>query len=137
MVAFFTLVVAGVCLRRKHQAKQKKGDEEHRDVPAIVAKPDRGGATFNVAPSQRCPAKHTGGCDVVQAALEAANNLARNSQFPGVCEAAFLVSTLVSLISNDRGRIAESEARLKRCHLLVTMLERAALVLGKVRVRGC
>lgn len=74
-----------------------------------------------------------GGYDVAKAVLEIAHKLARQSQCPGVSEAATLVSTLVNLISDGRSSSADVDARLKKCRLLVTMLERAAMVLGKVR----
>ena len=74
--------------------------------------------------------------DVVDAVMEIASNLARQSHFPVVYEAATLVSTMVNLISHDRGSVAETESMLKRCRFLVMTLERAAMVLGKVRQLG-
>lgn len=136
-VAIVALIVAGVCLRMRHQAKQNSNDKDDKDVAAITAE-QGGAAATNYAVTSACdPCASSGTRDVVQAVLEAANDLALNSQFPGVSEAATLVSTLVNLISNDRGRLAESDARLKRCRLLVTMLQQAATVLGKVRVSAC
>ena len=75
----------------------------------------------------------SGGYDVAKAILEAAHKIAQKSQFPGVCEAAMLVSTLVNMISDGRSSSADVDARLKKCRLLITMLERASTVLGKVR----
>ena len=140
IVAVATILVfvcAAVFVRKKHQAKKEDGEKLGGDVLAIVAEPNAATATDNATTLACDPPQPSGANDVVQAVLEAANNLAQNSQFPGVAEAAVLVKTLVTLISNDRGRIAESEARLKRCRLLVAMLGRAATVLENVRLIDC
>ena len=132
------VIVAGLYLRRKLKSKQIDDDDKQDGGASaiIVEKPDETRATANDTPSPSDPPP-SGQCSVVQAVLEAANHLAQNSQFPGVSEAAMLVSTLVDMISNDQGRMAETEARLARCGLLVTMLEQAAIVLGNVRSCGC
>ena len=137
VTATLVCVCAGVFLRKKHQPNQNSNSKVEEDVPDIVPEPDGAASTSNTAPSVRDRSEQSGTSDVVLAVLEAADNLAHHSQFPGVAEAATLVKTLVTLISNDRGRIAEAEARLRRCHLLVLMLERAATVLGKVRLSAC
>lgn len=74
---------------------------------------------------------------VVKAVMEAACKLAMQSHCPGVCEAATLVSILVEMVSDDQANVAEVESRLKRCRLVVITLERASLVLGKVRLSDC
>ena len=137
VTATLVCVCAGVFLRKKHQPNQNSNSKVDEGVPDNVSDPDGAAAKNNAAPSVCDRSEHSGTSDVVLAVLEAADNLAHHSQFPGVAEAATLVKTLVTLISNDHGRIAEAEARLKRCHLLVVMLERAATVLGKVRLSDC
>eukprot|EP00904_Undaria_pinnatifida_P006344 jgi/Undpi1/283/HiC_scaffold_1.g00279.m1 len=132
VTATLVCVCAGVFLRKKHQPNQNSNNKVDEGVPDNVSDPDEAAAKNNAAPSVCDRSEHSGTSDVVLAVLEAADNLAHHSQFPGVAEAATLVKTLVTLISNDHGRIAEAEARLKRCHLLVVMLERAATVLGKI-----
>ena len=102
-------------------------------VSAIVARtetvPDIKGGTLAAVGS---PAS-SGDKDVAKAVVEAACNLALQSHVPGVCEAAKLVSILVNLVLDDEGSIAEIESGVKRCRLLITILKRAAMVLGKVR----
>lgn len=137
LAAILAFVCAGVLGVWKYQAK-KNGDETHGgDVLAVLADQTSPATTNYATPSACDPSERSGTNDVLQAVLEAAHNLAQNSQFPGVAEAATLVKTLATLVSNDRRRIAEAEAKLKRCRLLVAMLERAATVLGKVSSGGC
>lgn len=74
--------------------------------------------------------------EVAKAVVEAARNLAMQFHFPGVSEAATLVSILVNLVSDDHTSFAEVESRVKRCRLVIMMLQRASMVLGKVRLHG-
>lgn len=175
VIAVVAVIVAGVCLRRKKLAKQKKGDaqgerrssgvprvverprkaSERRsipfvsdflapDAPRVVERPRFATTTRthsvppagDLPPPPERPGVPSGGgrYDIAKAVLEIAHKLARESRCPGVSEAAALVSTLVNLISDGRNTSAEVDARLKKCRLLVTMLERAVMVLGKVRV---
>ena len=78
----------------------------------------------------------SGVSDVAKAVVEAAYNLALQCPFPGVCEAATLVSVLVNLVRDDQGNTAEMESKIKRCRLVILILQRAAMVLGKVRRHG-
>lgn len=75
-----------------------------------------------------------GGFGLVDAVLEAAQELANNCQTPGISEAATVVSILVNLVSDSRD--SDSDARLRQCRAIITMLERAAKVVGKVRRPG-
>ncbi|CAM9404226.1 unnamed protein product [Ectocarpus sp. 12 AP-2014] len=68
-----------------------------------------------------------------QAVLAAAEELAHHCQIPGVSEAATAVSILIHLVLDSRDLTSRGEAAVKRCRSIVTMLERAAKVLGK----GC
>lgn len=79
------------------------------------------------------PTESASDSEVVKAVVEAARNLATQSHFPGVSEAATLVSILVNLVSDDHACSAEVESRVKRCRLVIMMLQRASLVIGKVR----
>ena len=80
------------------------------------------------------PSSPPKGSQVAKAVVEAACKLAMQSHCPGVCEAATLVSILVQMVSDDQGNATEVESRLKRCRLVIMVLERASLVLGKVSV---
>lgn len=173
VIAVVTVIVAGVCLRRRWIANKPKGDEyggppssdipraverprftsmSRRSIPSVSDLPASDGprvverSRAYITSSRAVPPKGDlpppreeprptsgGGYDVAKAILEIAHKLARQSQCPGVSEAATLVSTLVNLISDGRSSSAEIDARLKKCRLLVAMLERAAMVLGKVR----
>lgn len=118
--------------RREHQIRDVRGSSFDLAVDAPPA-PD---VPNSATPSVDYSSPQFGGCDVVNAILEVAHNVAQQSQVPGVCEAAMLVSTLVNLISADRTNIADAEERLQRCHLLATMLQRAATVLEQVWLSG-
>eukprot|EP00904_Undaria_pinnatifida_P006288 jgi/Undpi1/278/HiC_scaffold_1.g00274.m1 len=71
------------------------------------------------------------GNDIAQAVAEAAGSLALNSRFPGICEAATLVLILVGLVSDEQSCSEEVELRLKRCRLVMMILQKASTVLGK------
>lgn len=89
----------------------------------------RGGVEPEVA--RRRPSG--GGVGVARAVMEAARDLAQQSPILGVSEAATLVSILVDLVSDGRDSLGGGEERLKRCRSIVTLLQRASKVLGKVR----
>ncbi|CBJ30846.1 similar to CG1848-PA, isoform A/ leucine rich repeat protein [Ectocarpus siliculosus] len=63
-----------------------------------------------------------------QAVLAAAEELVHNCQIPGVCEAATAVSILIRLVLDSRD--LTSSPGVKRCRSIVTMLQRAAKVVG-------
>lgn len=63
---------------------------------------------------------------------EAALDLARNSQIPGVSEAAMAVSILVNLLMDNQNNKKSTEGSMRRCRSIIKMLERASTVLGKV-----
>ena len=92
--------------------------------------PANGGGAYGIVSSA------SSGGDVGKAVVEAARTLAVQSQFPGVSEAATLVSILVNLVLDDKRHAAEMESRVKRCRIVIMMLERAAMVLGQVRMPG-
>lgn len=139
------MVCALLCMCKRHTRKDDSDEQgQGSEVPATAAaRPDEVPAVDVQAVFQSeddpLPRSVSGRLDVqvVDAIMEMASNLARQSHFPGVCEAATLVSTLVNLISHDRGSVAETESRLKRCSLLLSTLQRAATVLGKVRQLDC
>lgn len=79
--------------------------------------------------------KSSRGSGLGRAVAELAQQLALNSQIPGVSEAAGAVSILVDLLTNNRENKKGAEASLKRCGSIVVMLQRAAKVLGKVSGR--
>lgn len=115
----------------------KKGPAEEVGAPAVVAKeekvPDANGGTLAEVGSSP---NSSGSSDIIKAVAEAARKLALQCPFPGVCEAATLVSSLVNMIRDDKGHTAEMESRVKRCRLVIMILQRAAMVLGKVRTHG-
>lgn len=78
----------------------------------------------------------SGVSDVAKAVVEAAYNLALQCPFPGVCEAATLVSVLVNLVRDEQATTEQMESKVKRCRLVILILQRAAMVLGKVRMHG-
>lgn len=88
---------------------------------------------IDAPPQEADSPTRSGDHDVLSSVLGAAVYLAQHSQFPGVSEAAMLVSSLANVISTDRNSTTEMNARLNRCRLLITMLHGAATVLGKVR----
>lgn len=74
------------------------------------------------------------GLSVAHAVLEAAETLAKNcTTIPGVAQAAMLVAVLVSLATDHRSNVGAIAGRVRFCRSIVTTLERAAEVLGKVR----
>ena len=76
--------------------------------------------------------RSSGSLGLGQAVGDAAGELARNCQFPGVTEAATAVSILVNLLNNNRDNKMGSDASLRRCRSIIMMLQRASTVLGKV-----
>lgn len=64
--------------------------------------------------------------------MEAGHHLASHSAIPGLCEAARLVSILVKLVTDYQDGTRDVEWRVKRCRSIITVLERAGAVLGKV-----
>lgn len=73
------------------------------------------------------------GIGIATAVAESAHELARSSQIPGVSETAAAVSILVNLLTDNQDNKKSAEASLRRCRSIVTMLQRAAKVLDKVR----
>ncbi|CAM9178344.1 unnamed protein product, partial [Laminaria digitata] len=71
------------------------------------------------------------GLGLGQAVGDAAQELARNCQIPGVSEAATAVSILIDLVADNRDAKDGTESSLRRCRSIVMMLQRAAKVLGK------
>ncbi|CAM9308013.1 unnamed protein product, partial [Laminaria digitata] len=65
------------------------------------------------------------------AVAEAAQELVRNCNIPGVTEVAAAVSILANLVTDNRDNTKSAEASLKRCRSIVMLLQRAARVLGK------
>ena len=74
------------------------------------------------------------GIGLGEAVMDAAMELAKSSQIPGVSEAATALSILAKMVSNSRD--TESDARLRRCRWIVRMLGQASEVAEKVRKRG-
>lgn len=77
----------------------------------------------------------SGGPGLGHAVAELAQQLALNSQIPGISEAAGAVSIVVKLLTDNRDNKNGTEASLKRCRSIVVLLQRAAKVLGKVSCR--
>lgn len=133
---------------KRHTARDDDGEQrgEDSEVPATAAaaRPDEvpaaaaaNGATPSEADNFPRSVSERPDVHIVDAVIEMASDLARQSQFVGVSEAATLVSALASLISNDRGNVAETESRLNRCGVLLATLQRAATVLEHVRQLDC
>lgn len=78
-----------------------------------------------------------GGIGTAEDVVKVACKLATQSHCPDVREAATLVSILVVTVSDRKGNAAEVESRVKRCRHVTMLLERASLVLEKVRLSGC
>ena len=78
----------------------------------------------------------TGGLGLDEVVGDAARELARNCQIPGVVEVATAVCILVDLVTDYRGAKNGTEASLRRCRSIIIMLQRAAKVLGKVSMRS-
>lgn len=70
---------------------------------------------------------------VAQAVLHSADQIARNSTFVGISEAATVVSVLVRLIADHEGNPGEGDWRVRWCRSMLVMLARAETLLGKVR----
>lgn len=68
--------------------------------------------------------------------MEAAQELAYHCLIPGISEAAAAVSILVTLFSDGRDLNSGYDANLKHCRSIVSMLERASKLAGKVGLRG-
>lgn len=94
-------------------------------------------STASAARSAGGTPSNTGGrSDVAYALMEVATELAQNCPVPGVSEAASLMSFLVKLVSDSRGNNRGVEERLRRCRSVITLLQNAAKVFGKVRGGG-
>ena len=65
------------------------------------------------------------------AVLESAKELANSSQIPGVSELATVVSILVNLLVDNKGNKNSTDASIRRCRSLVTLLKRATEFLGR------
>lgn len=78
-------------------------------------------------------ASSAGNLGVASAMLEITTELAQNCSVPGICEAATLVSILINLVSDSRDNSRKVEKGLARCRSLVTLLQKAFKVFGKVR----
>lgn len=70
---------------------------------------------------------------VMEAVLQSAEKIATNSTIPGISEAASLVAVLVRLTVSHKGNPGESDWRVRWCRSILSMLERAHKLLGKVR----
>lgn len=72
------------------------------------------------------------GVGVVRAVIEAAEGLARVSQFPGVSDVVGSVIVLVHMVTARSDLLRVADNMVKRCRTLVLLLQRASSVLGKV-----
>ncbi|CAM9992093.1 unnamed protein product [Scytosiphon promiscuus] len=66
-----------------------------------------------------------------KAVLAAAQELAQHCQTPGISEAATAVCIVTNLVTDNRDNNKASESRLRQCHSLILVLERAAKVADK------
>lgn len=73
---------------------------------------------------------------VIQAVLTVALELAQSSTVTGISEAATLVSVLVRLVADNASNPSAGDWRVRWCQSIIHLLERAELVLGKVRRVG-
>lgn len=72
------------------------------------------------------------GVGVARAVLVAAREIAHQSSFPGISEAATLASIMVGFFQDNRGMDSGGDARIRQCLSMVFTLQRATEVLGKV-----
>ena len=70
---------------------------------------------------------------MAEAVMGAAEAVANSSSVPGVSEAATLISTLVKLVVERQNSDSAAEWRLRWCRSIVTLLDQASKILGKVR----
>jgi len=62
-----------------------------------------------------------------RAVLESAKDLANSSQIPGVSELATVVSILVNLLVDNKGNKNSTDASIRRCRSLITLLKDRSL----------
>lgn len=72
------------------------------------------------------------GISVTQAVLEAAQELARMSQIPGVAEVAGFVIILVNMVTDSSDLTGIADGMIKRCRTVMILLQRAASLLNEV-----
>ena len=71
------------------------------------------------------------GQGIGQAILQSAKELVEGSTTPGIREVATVVSILVNLIADKQDNVKSTEASLRRCRSIITMLNRASKLIGK------
>lgn len=94
------------------------------DPPATMAERDR----------QASASGNKAAIGVIQAVLRSAERIAVNSDIPGVGEAATLVPVLVKLVDDNDGNLTAGDWRERWCRSIIVILERAEVLLGKVRL---
>ncbi len=91
-----------------------------------------GGAGNDIASSTSGQRGSRGDIGLGEVVLDAAKYLAHHCQIPGVSEAASVVSTLVTMVSDRRDIQSGGDSNLRQCRSVVRMLERASKVAGRV-----
>lgn len=76
------------------------------------------------------------GIGAAEAVMEAAMAVASSSSIPGVVETAKLVSLLVNLVVDHNSNEDAVDRRVRWCRSIVSILERASELLGKVKIRN-
>lgn len=76
------------------------------------------------------------GISAAEAVMEAAMVVASSSSIPGVVETAKLVSLLVNLVVDHNSNDAAVDRRVRWCRSIITILERASELLGKVKIQN-
>ena len=92
---------------------------------------------IHVSSTQRCtPIRGnralTSGIDVAKAVIEAAHDVARMSQIPGIAEVAGLVIVLMNLVTDSSNINVAGDYLVKRCRALLLLLQRAGSLLDEV-----
>lgn len=105
------------------------GDQDPRKASKTVTE-DVTGSTDNSSSSSS--SLHLGIC-AAEAVMEAASAVARSSNIPGVGETAMLVTLLVKLVIDHNSNDFDVDRRVRWCRSIVSILERASELLGKVR----
>ncbi len=120
-------------------AEQGEIGQVYERVPGAATVADEestpGGAGNAITLSTSGRRGSRGSIGLGEAVMDAAQNLAHHCQIPGVSEAASLVSTLVTMVSDRRDIKSGGDSNLRQCRSIIRMLERASKVAGRVSSR--
>ena len=127
-IAVVVLIGAIVFMRRRKSESTKQGDIEDGSLPEeTTANLTTSDSTLVIDGHE----KRSTDIGMGRAVFESAKELANSSQIPGVSELATVVSILVNLLVDNKGNKNSTDASIRRCRSLITLLKRATEFLGR------